>query len=474
MSPPAAAALALVVALAVAVALGRAGAGWRPALARSLLLLGGLALALLLLAPWSGRLASLGPVGAPLASPSLAELLQLRPGGGGLPGPLVGPAYPLLGLAALLFVTAARRLQAFWLLLGFLASAALAAVQASGLPWRLTDWPGGLLVFGAVAWAAAVGLGLAGLGPYLLRLSSRLSVRPVVAALLVLVAGVTGLLTLGHLARGAWAPLAAVDGAALPATVSRGHARVLWLAGRPDHGVDFAVTGPAGRTVLDPGGPLPAGAIGPLGAVVTDVVEARTHRAGAMLRLFGIGYVVVRPGPEADRLSDLLARQQDLRSKPTGQAALFEGPDVPVAWALPGAAPPGDVRALLTGPVPQPVPDPATGRVDVRGPATVLLTVPSAPAWQARAGGRPLAPVRVFGWAQGFRLPAGGGGALEVRRSGQDRRFTLLVLEGLLLLAAVATMARPTRVAPPAAPPAVEDTSPDLRVVELAREEAVR
>jgi hypothetical protein len=43
------------------------------------------------------------------------------------------------------------------------------------------------------------------------------------------------------------------------------------------------------------------------------------------------------------------------------------------------------------------------------------------------------------------------------------------VIEGLLVLAALATMARPTRVAPPVAPSALEDTGTDLRLAGLAR-----
>jgi hypothetical protein len=44
------------------------------------------------------------------------------------------------------------------------------------------------------------------------------------------------------------------------------------------------------------------------------------------------------------------------------------------------------------------------------------------------------------------------------------------VLEGLLVLAAVATLARPTRVAPPVAPSAIDDTTgTDLRLAGLAR-----
>jgi GT2 family glycosyltransferase len=476
MSPAAVVTFGLVVVAAIVAALVRADAASRQAAVRqSLLLAAGFGLALLLLLPWSGRLltgAVFAELGRPLAVPDLADLLQLRPGGGGVPGPLVGPVYPALALAALFFAPSERRRQVFWLLVGFVAAGLVAAWQAKGLAPRVTDWPAGLLVPGAVAWAAAVGLGLSGLVPAIRRLDLRFSPRRVAAVALALFSVVTGLLVAGNLVRGAWSPLQAVDSPALPATVTRSQARVLWLAGRPDHGVDFAVTGPKGRTLLDPGRP-PAVAADDLGSVVTDIVQARTHTAGSMLRMFGIGYVAVRPGPEADRLVDLVARQQDLDAKPTEQAGLFQGPAVPQGgWVIPGEDPPAEVQGLLTSSTrPVPVPDPASGQAQATGPGTLVLPVPEAGVWRATAGGDRLEPTTALGWAQGFRLPAGAAGNLEVQRTGEDRRLTLLLIEALLVLATVATMARPTRVAPPVAPTAgVDDTtSGDLRLAGLAR-----
>jgi hypothetical protein len=473
MAPAAVVAFGLVVAVAIVVALVTAGpAGRRLAARQSLLLGGGFLLALVLLLPWSGRLltgAAFAGLGRPLATPGLADLLQLRPGGGGVPGPLVGPLYPLLALAGLLFAVASRRKQTFFLLIGFVVAAMAAAWQAKGLAPRVTDWPAGLLVPGAVAWAAAAGLGLAGIGQAMRQLDVRFSLRRVTAAGLVLLSAVTGLLVAGHLVRGVWSPMVAVDSPALPATVTRSQARVLWLAGRPDHGVDFAVTGPKGRTLLDPGRP-PAVAADDLGAVVTDIVQARTHRAGSMLRMFGIDYVVVRPGAEADRLVDLVARQQDLDAKPTEQAALFQGPRDATAtgWVVAGDVPPSEVQAMLTAPPPQPVPGPAGGRVDTAAPGSLVLTVPAAEPYRASVASAPLEPTVAFGWAQAFRLPASATGDVEVWQTGQQRRVTLLLLEGLLVLTALATMARPTRVAPPVAPSEVEDTGTDLRLGALA------
>jgi hypothetical protein len=169
-----------------------------------------------------------------------------------------------------------------------------------------------------------------------------------------------------------------------------------------------------------------------------------------------------------------VARQQDLDAKPTEQAALFQGPAVPqTAWVIPGETPPAEVQGLLTSSdQPVPVPDPDTGQVEASGPATVVLLVPEAEAWQATVGGARLEPTTALGWAQAFKLPDGASGNLAVERTGQDRRLTLLLIEALLVLAAVATMARPTRVAPPVAPStAVDDTttSGDLRLAGLAR-----
>jgi len=140
---------------------------------------------------------------------------------------------------------------------------------------------------------------------------------------------------------------------------------------------------------------------------------------------------------------------------------------------IPGEDPPAEVQGMLTSPTqPVPVPDPASGQVAASGPGTVVLLVPEAEAWRATVGGAQLEPTTALGWAQGFTLPAGTTGNLEVERTGQDRRLTWLLIEALLVLTAVATMARPTRVAPPVAPTSAtidDTTSGDLRLAGLAR-----
>jgi hypothetical protein len=138
-------------------------------------------------------------------------------------------------------------------------------------------------------------------------------------------------------------------------------------------------------------------------------------------------------------------------------------------WVVAGDAPPADVQSMLTAPPPRPVPDAAGSRVETTAPGTLVVAVPAADPYRASVGSTRLEPTRAFGWAQGFRLPASVSGQVEVWQAGHERRVTLLAIEGLLVLAALATMARPTRVAPPVAPAALEDTATDLRLAELAR-----
>jgi GT2 family glycosyltransferase len=504
--PQASVVLLAVVAVAIVAALALTpGDGRGLAVRRSMLLAAGLVGAVALQFPFTGQIltgAALQGAGTAPATPGFADLLQLRPGGPGLPGgaigTLIGPLYPAFALAALFFVPTGYRRQTFCLVAGMLAACTVATLQSHGLPPRIaTEWPAGLMIPGAVCWAAATGLALAGLGAALGH--PGLGPRRLGAAVLGLLAIATSVLLAGVLVRGSWSPIGSVGSPSLPATVRQSEGRVLWLAGRADHGVDFAVTGSGGRTVLDSGRLGDSRAREALQSVVTDIVQARTHEAGSMLQLFGVGYVAVRPGPEAERLVDLVARQQELRSRPTDQAGLFQGPVTePSAWILSGEPPPvargvitgppllrvGQVDALFSGPRGIDLPDRAIAQVQdvsatlaegpnaaASGTATLVLPVPADRAWRAEAGGTALEPTTVFGWAQGFKLPAGAeNGALQVERKGQQRRMVFLLIEGLLVLIALATMARPTKVAPPVAPMALDDTTTtDLRLATLAR-----
>jgi arabinofuranan 3-O-arabinosyltransferase len=88
------------------------------------------------------------------------------------------------------------------------------------------------------------------------------------------------------------------------------------------------------------------------------------------------------------------------------------------------------------------------------GPAALLRTSRNFnDGWRAELGGTVLAPQRVDGWAQGWRVPSGTGGTLVVTYAPQRPYLvglvTGLVLAGLLLVLAVVVLVR-TRLREPA------------------------
>lgn len=480
--------LAGVVVVAAGAGIATAPAGRRGDVGRrAALLAGGLPTALVLLLPWSLVLftsaSPLRGVGAALVSPTFADLVQLQPGGPGAPW-WIGPVYPLLTLVSVLLAGSLRRLLAFWCALALVGMALLAYWQTLALPPHFTDWPGGVLIPGAVAWAAVVGIGLSSALPALrrskgavaaaaqptgrraqrsaTRVSNVTPVERVGAAGLVVVTAVTGVVLAGVLGAGSW-PLETGENP-LPATVTASDRRVLWLDGHPDGGVRYAVTGPEGQTLLEWARQAPAGARASLGDIVGDVVGARTHHAGELLRAFNIGWVVVREGPQAERLARLVARQGDLASRVTSQAALFEGP-APAPAGMHLAEAPPTVADLLTAPAgPSALHGDLPGVAGtVQGPGAVVLPMPTDDAWQASAGGQRLEPVTAFGWAQAFTLPEGVSGDLVVAYGGQRNRDLALIAELILVLAMLATLARPTSRPAPLVPVSDEDTG-ELRL----------
>src|SRR5207247_9290830 len=115
----------------------------------------------------------------------------------------------------------------------------------------------------------------------------------------------------------------------------------------------------------------------------------------------------------------------------------------PSGWVLPGRTP-QRLQDLVVAPHPAPLRGGGLtdGSGPVKGPATVVLPVPAGRGWSAWVGGTRLEPSTVRGWEQGFGVPQGGGGPLQVRETGESRRRTLLLIEGLLVLAVVATLFR--------------------------------
>jgi hypothetical protein len=156
--------------------------------------------------------------------------------------------------------------------------------------------------------------------------------------------------------------------------------------------------------------------------------------AGESLAQFAVGYVLL-PAPVDPGLARLLDGVVGLR--PVSQTSSF------ALWRV--SVPAGRVRVVEPGGAQV---DLASGTVSVNGAAapapggTLVLAEPASASWHASLNGRPLTalPSPAYGWAQAFRLPAGGG-RLDITRD-QTAREVMVALE-VVILVVVAALALP-------------------------------
>ncbi len=396
--------------------------------------------AVLLHGPW--------PTSAGLAGPVRGGLALLVPGGPGLP-----PAWltaPLLTAPLLLAALGGplRRQARRTAVLGWLA--ALGSLLAAGLLVRLTaggarGWPGpALQVAGAGVLVAAVVAG-DGLRRRLRR--SAFGPRQVVAVAVAALAAVTPvLLASTWVVRGVDGPLRRTADPALPAFAVAELAaspglRALVLQERSDGRLGYALVRGRGAQLGDRSAPDPA-----LAGVVADLAAPRLSTAADALATRAVRYVALRPG--GPDLAAALDAQPGLTRRAALPVPLWEvtAPAARLQVLSPGAATAARTAAAsLTPELRRAAPPVAVARTVPPGPAGRLLVLaePDGDGWHATLGGRPLAGVRAFGWAQGFVLPAGGG-SLEVSRGSAGRR-SLLALQVLALVVALVLAAPAAR-----------------------------
>ncbi|MGE5288036.1 MAG: glycosyltransferase, partial [Micromonosporaceae bacterium] len=399
-----------------------------------------------LLVPWTLDLvthpsllvfeAGLHPRGLAGAALQPSSLFLLSPGGPGLPPVWVTAGLGFAGLAALLLNRRRQVVAAGWgvALFGLLAAIAMTRVKVTppgGGPAG-PAWPGVALILTAAGLLLAA-LPAAEMVPGLLRAGTARRAGGVAAALVacsapVLVAGTWA-------AEGVRGPLKGTFTSILPEFVTASSAnglrtRTLVLRSEP---------GPIRYTVLRNADPLlgeaelaqPVTAQHRLDAIVSGLASGSGGNLGddgGALAKFAIGYVLL-PAPMNQDLIRVLDGTPGLRPVSlTGSFGL---------WQVTRTA--ARVTVIEPGGVVVPV---RSGRVEVgraRVPAAggTLVVAEPAGGWQASVNGRTLTPLAtpVDGWAQGFRLPPGGG-RLDISRPGWPRQAAL-GFEAIALLAVV-------------------------------------
>src|SRR5215472_16531021 len=267
------------------------------------------------------------------------------------------------------------------------------AVAAAGLLLAVVaagDQVPGLLRAGG--WRGLAGLAVLGLGAVVCS-------APVLAAAYWVTSGVTG-------------PVRPAAGTLLPEFVSVSsqtgqRLRTLVLQSAPHGGVTYLVLRDTDPVIGSPELALPAAAQRALGKTVATLIApdgGAVVDQGRALAGFGVGYVLL-PAPVNPDLAELLDAVPGLR--PVSATTSFQ------LWRV------VDTAARV----------PATG-------GTLVLAEPAG-GWSASVNGRPLAPLGapVNGWAQGFRLPPGGG-TLSVRH-GDIGRTVVVALTGLAVLVVI-------------------------------------
>jgi GT2 family glycosyltransferase len=405
-----------------------------------------------LLAPWTLSLAehpSALLLEAGLQAPGLASrdlpassLLLINPGGPGTPPVWVGGGLLLAALAALLMRRHWFNVATAWgvALSGLLAAIAVSRFLVStptGGPAE-PAWPGAALIVAALGLLLAV----AAVGNDLYALAAGGGLRRVGAGLMIVVACAPPVLAAGYwVARGVQGPVTRISGPVLPEYVSVSSAtgaQLRTLVLRPQDGVvDYSVLRgtdpPLGSTELaEP--PAAARQLTRVVAALAAPDGSQTGDLGSALAQFAIGYVLL-PAPVDPALAGQIDGAPGLR--PVSQTPSFQ------LWRVSGTV----ARVTVTEPNGTRVALPS-GSLNVSGATapsaggTLVLAEPASASWHATLNGRALTPLAapVDGWAQGFRLPAGGG-TLNISRDETGR--TIVVALEFLAVFLVALLALP-------------------------------
>ncbi len=408
------------------------------------------AVPLLLLLPWTLDIAGHPArifLEAGLARPGLASarlaprsLLLLSPGGPGLPPFWVTAGLVLAATVAVVASGRRRLVLAGWVVgvTGLITAAAVSrvAISEAGSTAAVRAWPGpALAIAGAGLLLAVVAAG--DQVPGLLRAGRWRSPAGLAVIGLGAVACTAPALAAAHwVTSGVMGPVRPAAGTLLPEFVAVSsdtgqQLRTLVLQTAPRGGVTYLVLRDSDPLIGSQELALPTAAEQALSrsvATLTASSGSAVTDQGRALAGFGIGYVLL-PAPVNAGLARLLDDVPGLR--PVSATSDFQ------LWRVVGTT--ARVTVTESGGTVVPVSSGPVSVTAARAPSaggTLMLAEPAG-GWSATLNGHPLTPLAapVNGWAQGFRLPAGGG-SLSVSHSDVGRA-ALLGLEGLAVLVAI-------------------------------------
>ncbi|MFI9239409.1 glycosyltransferase [Streptomyces sp. NPDC053079] len=393
----------------------------------------------LVLAPWSLGLFTdparfLTEAGLEYGHPdaSALQLLVADPGGPKTSGALLLAGVVLAALAALLRADRVLAVRTAW---ATALAALLCAAVAGGSAWA---GPATLL-YGLALIAAAV-VGAEGARERVAAQS--FGWRQPVAGLIALTAGAAPLVAaVVWMAGGAAGPLERRDPVQVPAFVAeeastRDQARTLMLGGA-DGRVTYTLVRGSGARLGDAEPAAAAGRDERLGAVVAHLVAGSGADQAGRLADYAVGYVLVRDSAPGQTARVLDATPGLTRLSQEDHSALWRV-DRQVARVTIVSGKPQADGSRRAAPVPV-----AAGRVTAHttlpagsGDRVLRIADKAAPGWHATLDGRALERVTVDGWAQGFRLPAGGG-KLSLTYETSGARTAWLWTQGLLAVVLV-------------------------------------
>ncbi|WP_070013505.1 glycosyltransferase family 2 protein, partial [Streptomyces abyssalis] len=404
---------------------------------------------MVLLAPWSlsllmspsGLFREAGlPYGA--GSGDALGLLTLTPGGPGAAGGLLLIGVVLAALAALLRGERQPAIRAAW-------AVALVGLLYAGLA-NSVAWAGpATLVYGLALLCAAV-MGAEGAKERVAEQSFGWK-QPAAAVVAAAAVAAPLVAAVGWMAGGADGPLSRRDPVQVPAFVAeegntRDQARTLVLSGEADDAsrapsdVSYSIVRGSGARLGDGDLAAAGGDDARLERVVANLVAGSGADQTEQLGGYAVRYVLVQDGAprQMSRVLDATPGLTRL-SQEDGSALWRVDRQVSRVTVVPaGAGKGGGAAGDEADPVPVAA-GPLEVHTDLRpGESGRILRVADAadPGWSATLDGRPLDPVTVDGWAQGFELPAGGG-RLDVTHETSAAHTGWLWLQGFLALVVV-------------------------------------